>query len=208
MPPPPRKRSATTDGDHRRGPRRRGRALEHAILKAALDELTETGYAGLTMERVAARARTGKAALYRRWPSRAELVVDAWRALRDSGPEPPDTGSLRTDVIAVLRSLADHMEGPNGDILRGLLTEMVRDREFARVVRERALASGPEALQRALLRAVERGEIQPWVPASRRAAVALELLRSHYLLYGTPVADQVLTEIVDDVYLPLLRAPR
>ncbi|NGO69757.1 TetR/AcrR family transcriptional regulator [Streptomyces boncukensis] len=208
MPPIPQDPPVPADSDHRRGPRRRGRTLENAILAAALDELAETGYAGLTMERVAARARTGKAALYRRWPDRAELVVDAWKALRHSAPEPPDTGCLRTDVIAVLRSQADNMAGPHGDIFRGLLSEIVRDPEFARVVRERAHATGPKAIQRALRRAVERGEIEPWIPGSRRANVAIELLLSHYLLHGAPIADSVLTGLVDEVYLPLVLAPR
>ena len=65
--------------DHRKGPRRRGEALFQAIYDATLAELVASGYAGMAMERVAARARTSKASLYRRWPSRAELVADAIR---------------------------------------------------------------------------------------------------------------------------------
>ncbi|MFG3257533.1 TetR/AcrR family transcriptional regulator [Streptomyces sp. NPDC048172] len=195
-------------GDHRRGPRRRGATLESAILNAALEELAEVGYAGLTMERVASRARTGKAALYRRWSSRAELAVDAWAALRSREADPPDTGDLRGDVVAVLRHLSESMAGTHGDILRGLLTEIVRDPEFARTVRERTSTLGPGAIQCALGRAAERGEIQSWVLTSRRATVAVELLRSHYLLHGTPVPDDVIAEIVDEVYLPLLLAPK
>ncbi|MDJ1134289.1 TetR/AcrR family transcriptional regulator [Streptomyces iconiensis] len=194
-------------GDHRKGPRRRGEKLENAILAAALDELSEVGYAGLTMERVATRARTGKAVLYRRWPSRAELVIDAWTALRHRDVDLPDTGDLRTDIIAVMRHLSDSMAGPHGDMFRGLLTEIVRDPEFARLVRERVHTVGPGAVQRALQRAVERGEIESWIPSSRRATVAVDLLRNHYLLHGAPIPDSVVIGIVDDVYLPLLLAP-
>ncbi|GAA2070991.1 TetR/AcrR family transcriptional regulator [Streptomyces albiaxialis] len=208
MPPPPEgPHRAAPAGDHRKGPRRRGEALEHAILAAALEELAEVGYAGLTMERVALRARTGKAALYRRWPGRAELAVDAWAALRNRDTELPDTGSLRTDVLAVLRHMADSLTGPHGHIFRGLLSEVARNPDFARLLRERAHSVGPGALQRVLRRAAERGEIQPWILTSRRATVAGDLLRDHYLLYGAPIPDSVVTEIVDEVCLPLLLAP-
>ncbi|WP_406406493.1 TetR/AcrR family transcriptional regulator [Streptomyces halstedii] len=196
-----------TAGDHRRNPRRRGEELERAILTATLEELAEVGYAGLTMERVAVRARTGKATLYRRWPSRAELVVDACASHRLSDTELPDTGALRTDVIAALRQLSAKLATSHGDILRGLLTEVMHDPEFARLVRERVHTAGPGPIQGVLWRAVARGEIGPWVPASRRATVAVDLLRNHYLLHGAPIPEDVVTEIVDDVYLPLLLAP-
>ncbi len=194
--------------DHRRNPRRRGEALERAILRATLEELAEVGYAGLTMERVAARARTGKAALYRRWPGRAELVVDACAAHHLSDTDLPDTGALRTDVLAVLRQLSAKLTASHGDILRGLLTEIAHDPEFARLVRERVQTAGPGRILTILSRAVARGEIEPWVLTSRRATVAVDLLREHYLLWGAPIPPDVITEIVDDVYLPLLLAPR
>ncbi|MFD7919974.1 TetR/AcrR family transcriptional regulator [Streptomyces sp. NPDC059740] len=195
-------------GDHRRNPRRRGEELENAILTAALEELAEVGYAGLTMERVAVRARTGKAALYRRWPGRAELVVDACAAHRLSEGDLPDTGALRTDVLALLRQLSARLAASQGDILRGLLTEVMHDPEFARLVRERVHTAGPGSIQVVLRRAVARGEIAPWVPASRRATVAIDLLRNHYLLHGAPIPEDVISEIMDEVYLPLLLAPR
>ncbi len=158
------------------------------------------------MERVAVRARTGKAALYRRWPGRAELVVHACAAYGLSDADLPDTGALRTDVIAALRQLSARLAAWHGGILRGLLTEVMHDPEFARLVRERVHTAGPGAIQGILLRAVARGEIEPWVPASRRATVAVDLLRNHYLLHGA-IPEDVITEIVDDVYLPLLLAP-
>ncbi|WP_241968044.1 TetR/AcrR family transcriptional regulator [Streptomyces sp. ICBB 8177] len=182
--------------------------MERAILAAALEELTEAGYAGLTMDRVAARAGTGKAALYRRWPSRAELIVDACAARRFSSADVPDSGALRTDVIAALRQLSDWLGTSHGDVLRGLLTEIVHDPELARLVRERLRTAGPGPIQGVLRRAVDRGEIQPWILTSRRATVAVDLLRNHFLLYGAPIPQDVVTEIVDDVYLPLLLAPR
>jgi AcrR family transcriptional regulator len=190
--------------DHRKGPRRRGEELESAILTAALDELTETGYAALTMDKVAARARTSKAALYRRWSGRAELVIDACRMHGVSDVHLPDTGELRADVISLLRQMSAKMSSPLGGILRGLLAEMTRDEEFARLIRERIHTAGPAAISTILTRAVERGEVDRRILASRRAMVATDLLRNHFLLYGAPIGDDVILDIVDEVYLPLV----
>ena len=90
--------------------RRRGEALESALLDAAWDELQQAGYAGLTFEAVAERAGTSRAVLYRRWRNRADLVVAAMRRHRPmlSG-EIPDTGSLRDDVLTVLRRMSGRL---------------------------------------------------------------------------------------------------
>ncbi|MFH8591728.1 TetR/AcrR family transcriptional regulator [Streptomyces rimosus] len=176
-------------------------------MTAALEELTEVGYAALTMERVAARARTSKAALYRRWTGRAELVLDACKVRGFSDLDLADTGTLRGDVIALLRQMSAKMATPIGGILRGLLGEMTRDPEFARLIRERIHTVGPVGIRGILQRAVERGEVQPWVLDSRRATVATDLLRNEFLLFGAPVEDETVIEIVDDVYLPLVLAP-
>ncbi|MEV5279525.1 MULTISPECIES: TetR/AcrR family transcriptional regulator [unclassified Streptomyces] len=199
--------AAEPAADHRKGPRRRGGELEIAILAATLDELTEVGYPALTMDRVAARARTGKAAVYRRWSSRAELVVDACKLRGFADVSIPDTGTLRTDVIALLRQMSAKMDSPLGGILRGLLAEMARDAELAGLIREHIHKAGPQTIQTILERAVERGEVQAWVLGSRRASVATDLLRNEFLLFGAPVDDEVITEIVDDVYLPLVLNP-
>ncbi|WP_277033396.1 TetR/AcrR family transcriptional regulator [Actinacidiphila oryziradicis] len=181
--------------------------MENAILTAALEELTEVGYAALTMERVATRARTSKAALYRRWPGRAELVVDACKLRSISDVDLPDTGALRTDVMALLRQISAKMASPLGSILRGLLAEMTRDPEFARLIRERVHTLGPATIHVILERAVERGEVEHRILDSRRATVATDLLRNQFLLFGAPVEDEIIRDIVDDVYLPLVLSP-
>ncbi|MFI1918095.1 TetR/AcrR family transcriptional regulator [Nocardia sp. NPDC020380] len=190
--------------DHRKGPRRRGEQLEQAILTATLEELADGGYSALTMERVAIRARTSKAVLYRRWPGRAELVMDACKLNGVSDVDIPDTGSLRTDVIALLRQLSAKMATPLGGIIRGLIAETARDPEFARLVRER-VHIGPAAIDTILERAVTRGDVEPAILTSRRATVATDLLRNQFLLFGAPIDDAIILEIVDDVYLPLVQ---
>ncbi|MFE7118145.1 TetR/AcrR family transcriptional regulator [Streptomyces sp. NPDC057654] len=199
--------AAESAPDHRKGPRRRGQELEHAILKATLEELVEAGYAGMTMERVAARARTSKAALYRRWPGRPELVMDAVQKFGISQMTVPDTGTLRTDVIEVLRQMAAKMCTPFGGVMRGLLAEAAREPEFAKLIRERVHPAGPAVLRTVLERAAEAGEVEPWVLASRRVTVATDLLRNEFLLFGAPIEEETITDIVDEVYLPLILSP-
>src|SRR5438874_612246 len=108
-------RLTTAPSDHRRLPRRRDRALIDAIHAATLAELADTGYMGLSIERVAKRARTSKAAIYRRWPARADLVAAAIGAVGERDHDAiPDTGDIRTDLFAVLRAAADRLVGPFG----------------------------------------------------------------------------------------------
>ncbi|MDN5917561.1 MAG: TetR/AcrR family transcriptional regulator [Pseudonocardia sp.] len=199
--------AAASGHDHRKGPRRRGEVLENAILSATVEELAEVGYAALTMERVASRARTSKAALYRRWPGRAELVMEACRERGIADDDVPDTGSLRSDVIDLLRLISATMATSVGGIMRGLLAEMTRDPEFAALIRDRVHHVGPATIRTVLERAVERGEVEREVLGSRRAAVATDLLRNEFLLFGAPIDDATIVDIVDDVYLPLIRRP-
>ncbi|AQZ62083.1 transcriptional regulator, TetR family [[Actinomadura] parvosata subsp. kistnae] len=182
------------------GMRRRGQELEQAILKAAQDELLESGYAGLTMERVAKRAGTNKNALYRRWPHRAALGVAAYAELAATRTVIPDTGSLRGDVLALLRAANDHWSSPLGEILRGLLSAAGDDPELLSVLHARVSGgdSGAGMWQAVLRRAGI--EVTP-----RVATVAMGLLRNEFVTRGTPhVPDDVLVEIVDEVYLPLV----
>src|SRR4051795_887806 len=95
--------------------RRRGPALLGAIHTAVLDELADFGYAGLSIERVAERARTGKASIYRRWPTRLDLVLDTLdHTLPDPG-EVSDSGDVRSDLLAVLLRIANVMRSRQGD---------------------------------------------------------------------------------------------
>src|SRR3954469_15888522 len=104
-------------------PRRRGAVLERAILDAALEQLSTVGWNGLTMEGVAARARTGKAAVYRRWPSKADLVADVLRAGLPPLGEIPDHGSIREDLVVLCRGMRDAMRSRAGTALRSVLHE-------------------------------------------------------------------------------------
>lgn len=193
--------------DHRRRPRRRGAALDEAIFQAVLDELAEVGYARLTMEGVAQRARAGKASLYRRWPTRIELVMDAVYSRLPDPAAPPDTGSLRGDLLALLRANAEALAGPAGEALRGLLSEALADSEVIARVRRNSQGATLRIMREILRRAADRGEIDAAAVTDRRLETGHALLRYHFLFNGTPIPDQVITGIVDEVLLPLFRSP-
>jgi AcrR family transcriptional regulator len=188
--------------------RRRGSKLEAALLQAAWDELTEVGYAAFTMEGVAVRAKTSRAVLYRRWPNRPELVVAALQHHIGSDPfQVPDTGSLRDDLLAVLRHLSTDV-----DDLVGVLSFLIAD-SFNEVgmsladLRERALAgtaTGGTAL--VIERAIARGEIDRARLSPRVRSLPVDLVRHDLIMNQARVPEATLVEIVDRIFLPLVRS--
>ncbi|MCP3802416.1 TetR/AcrR family transcriptional regulator [Allokutzneria sp. A3M-2-11 16] len=191
-------------GDHRSNPRRRGDVLLNAIFEATLAELAESGYANLTMERIAERARTSKASLYRRWPSRADLVAAAAGHALPADDELPDTGDLRRDVLTLLRMIADRFDGPLGAAARGLLAETLHHPELGRELRSRTTSNRERMMRGVLDKAVERGEITPEALTPRVVMAGPSLLQLHFLQYGAPVPDEVIEQITDEVVLPLV----
>ncbi|MFE1268069.1 TetR/AcrR family transcriptional regulator [Streptomyces sp. NPDC058758] len=184
--------------------RRRGAALEDAILDAAARELVESGFAGMTMDKVAARAGTNKNALYRRWPHRLALGTAAYKRLATAAPV-PDTGTLRGDVLELLRRANRHWSSPLGAVLRELLAAAGGAAEFLASLQEQSGDAAAPWLT-VLGRAVARGEAAPEALHPRVATVAVVLLRDEFVVRGVPSApDDVLVEIVDEVYLPLVR---
>jgi AcrR family transcriptional regulator len=186
--------------------RRRGEALENALLDAAWAELQATGYAGLTIEAVADRAGTSRAVVYRRWRNRADLVISAMRRHRPmlSG-EIPDTGTLRGDVLAVLRRMSARLAEIGPETVYGLLGDYLSDPEFfSRSVNQVLHISG-DVMTTILKRAADRGEARADVEP-RIATLPTDLFRNELFMSRTPPSERVLAEIVDNVFLPLVRA--
>jgi AcrR family transcriptional regulator len=179
--------------DHRTRPRRRGDALNSAIFKATLDELAEVGYARLTMERVAARAGASKASVYRRWPTRMELALDAVHRL---APDP-----------AFMRSAADLLAGPAGEALRGLLGDALADPSRTLELRKHSRGTGHRVMQGIVNRAVARGEISSTAVTPLRIDVAQAMLREQFLFHGLPIPDAAIEAIVDELVVPLFQRP-
>ncbi|NKY25014.1 TetR/AcrR family transcriptional regulator [Nocardia gamkensis] len=185
--------------------RRRGPALEEAILRSAVAELVESGYAALTMDKVAARAGTNKNAIYRRWPNRLALGIAAYRQLARTTP-PPDTGNLREDALELLRRVNRHWSSPSGAILRELIAASGGASELLAQLPDQSGDAAAAPWLTLLGRAVARGEAAPEALHPRVATVALVLLRNEFVVRGAPTApDDVLVDIVDEVYLPLIR---
>jgi AcrR family transcriptional regulator len=187
-------------------PRRRGEQLEQAILDAAWAELNEVGYAGVTIEAVAARAGTSKPVIYRRWANRAELVLAAWGRQSPMRPDVQDTGSLRGDLVALLLAIAHRADRMMGSMIAGVMGETFRHPEVAALLQERLKAPPlAKAIQGIVDRAVARGELAPVTVSPRAGRVPLDLIRNESMICRTPIPDSTVHEIVDEVYLPLLR---
>lgn len=183
-----------------------GEALEQAILTATVEELTEVGYSALTVDRVAARAKTSKAAIYRRWPGLPQLVIEACARHQMTDIEVPDTGAYRTDVLAVLREMAARITGPFGSAIRTMVSEIARSPEFASLATSQ-LDVAQQIMTTLLERGIERGEIDPEVRGTRRVTVATDLIIKHLLMTPNPDVDAVVVDVVDNIHLPLVLSP-
>ena len=185
--------------------RRRGQILEHAIFDAVLDQLQTVGYTGLTMEGVAACAHTGKAALYRRWPRKEDLVVDALDHALPSIADLPDHGSVRDDLLDLLRQMTAMVNSATGCALQCLLAEIDRDHPFTRLLHERVFAPRKHTFLTVLQRAAARGQVRADAASPLVAEVGPAMVAQRFLADGAPVPDHYVVSVVDDVVMPLLR---
>jgi AcrR family transcriptional regulator len=195
--------AAPADERASRRSRRGGRALTCAILEATIAEVDRIGYANLNVERIAELASASKASLYRRWPGKFELVLDA---IYHAFPDPTtlaDTGALRSDLLAMLRSAADQLAGPAGHAIRGIVADVLRDPGRAAQFRAHTRGNSRQALRQIVARAAARGELDPESITPRQLEAGLSLMRFHFLTNDGPIPDGVLVEIVDEIILPL-----
>lgn len=186
--------------------RRRGKALDEALLAAAWDELVEHGYGRLTYEGVARRAGTSRPVVYRRWPTKQDLVVAVVRNLRSGEPPVrPDTGALRGDVIAAMSEMSRRRSGLV-TVMSLRLAEYFEETgtSFADL-RALMLEGAHDVFAEILERAVARGEADPARITPRIAALPFDLLRHELFMTLKPVPRKVIEEIVDTIFLPLVR---
>jgi AcrR family transcriptional regulator len=187
--------------------RRRGAELEHALLNSAWEELVDVGFAKLTMESVADRARTGIAVLYRRWPNKNDLVLATIRHYGQTHPVViPDTGSLREDMLALLGSMnAGRMELATivGATFAGLYDSAgLTPEEVRRSVR----GDGPYWTDEVFRRAHDRGEIDLARIPQDVLVLPFQLVRHDVLMTLQPVPPERIRSIVDDIFWPLATA--
>jgi AcrR family transcriptional regulator len=185
------------DRPHRGRPRDEG--CDRAIETAALDLMVEQGFGGLTMEGVAARAGVAKTTVYRRWDSKAALVIDAFlRGGRDPQVA-PDTGSLRGDLLEMLRGFL-HMVQTRGELVQALLAEQRRHPELAEAFRTTFLNQKKAAVREVLARGVARGEIAPDADLGLLADVGAALIWYRVSISDGPLDDDLPERIVEQFF--------
>jgi AcrR family transcriptional regulator len=141
--------------------RRRGPALEQPIYAAVLAELADRGFAQMSLERVAARAGTGKSAIYRRWDNKLELVVDTLAQVITDPVPVGSSGSLREDLLTFLRKMAKQLDGPAGTAIRANIGEVFKEPELRAALLQRVIEPMQRILRELVAAAVSRGEARP-----------------------------------------------
>jgi AcrR family transcriptional regulator len=191
----------SADAEAPRRGRPRSEKARVAILEAAAELLLDRGLSAVSMDAVAERAGVSKATIYRWWPTKETLALDAlfneWAA---ATPATRDTGSLRGDLLALLRPWA-RLAGsrPYGRVIAGLITEAQTNPEFGAEYRSRFVEPRRGQAREVFRRSVERGEI----PADTKIEVAIDLLYGplyHRLLHGhAPLSDRFVRDVVNTV---------
>jgi AcrR family transcriptional regulator len=194
-----------TPGNDGKQARRRGTELESAILDAAWEQLTAEGYEHFTVDTVAARARTSKPVLYRRWKTREDLLRAAVRHRGAADPPAiPDTGTLRGDLLALL-ACANTDRNPMAALVSSMLGSYYnRTGPTPAELREMFLGQRGSAVEQVLNRAVERGEADQDRLTPRIIDLPFDLFRHEMMMTLKPVPDHVLRQIVDDIFIPLV----
>lgn len=190
----------------RRPGRPRSEDREQAILEAALELVMEVGYDGVSMDALADRARASKATIYRHWSGKAEVVAAAVRCRAESmSEEPPDTGSVRGDLLALLTHSCETLSSSDGALMASVLWAMRSDPELAGLMRAQMVEGKREVIEAVVSRAKDRGECAPDTDPSVAGEVMPAMVLSRLLVTGEPLDDAFCTHLVDDVLLPLLR---
>jgi len=185
--------------------RRRGLVLEHALYEATLAELTEVGYGGLTMEGIAARAQTGKAALYRRWCSKHDLVHAALVYALPPLPELRSGRSARENLLTMLTSHRDLLAGKTGFPGMDIIGQLVHEPELRAILADAVVAPRLIILESILRAAVEEGDIDPATLTPLTARIGPALINQYFLLTGEPPNRRELALVVDTVIPPRQR---
>ncbi len=187
--------------------RPRNPEADRAILKATFDLMAEQGVGRLSMEGVAARAGVGKSTIYRRWPSKAALVKDAVILFTRQKVPYPDTGTLRDDLVTLLRTIITvYTTTVAGRILPDLLGETVRNPELAQALNEFWL-SRRKVMFEVLERGAARGEITRDIDHELVNELILGPIYHRFLVSRLPLTPDRADYVVDHVLNLLKRAP-
>jgi AcrR family transcriptional regulator len=191
--------AAGSEVELQRGPGRpRSTEVDLAIRQAVVDLLAEESYDALSIEAVAARAGCGKAAIYRRWPSKSALVVDTIAACKREGFQLPDTGSTREDLLVYVRSMVRYLRTSDvGRLMPALVAELARNEELAETFRAGFIRPRRAMVRETLGRGVARGELRADVDLDVMADVLSSAIQHRLLITGQEIDDDLPERLVD-----------
>ena len=185
--------------------RKRDLTRDSEILDATLEVLAETGYDGMTIDMVAARAKAGKATVYRRWASKGELVIDAVACMKSADidfDKLPDTGTLRGDLVAMIKPHSIEDGAKKLQVMAGLMSLMSRQPELADAARAAIIGPRVKVNGIFLRRAIERREIPADVDVELLSQVGGAMATHRTLMLGLPVDREFVLSIIDGMILP------
>lgn len=185
--------------------RKRDHTRDPEILDATLEILSESGYDAMTIDMVAARAKAGKATVYRRWSSKEELVIDAVACMKSRDLDLdalPDTGTLRGDLVAMVKSPTIRESEQKLRIMSGIAAMIARSPELAETVRETLFGPRIAANRVIFQRAIDRGEIPADSDIDTLCVIGSAMVTHRVLVLGLPTNREYMIGIIDRVILP------
>lgn len=177
--------------------RRRSDRAHRAILQATGEVLSEVGYRAMTIEAIAARAGVGKKTIYRWWPSKAALALEALTTYTEAHAPFPDTGSLREDLLAYFEQTFAGLRGKAATVLSGLAAEAQLDPAFAREFQRVFIVPRKQGLVALLQRGVQRGELAPETKLDVLADLMYGAKWYRFLLYPAPLDEAFARDMVE-----------
>jgi len=177
--------------------------VEAELLAVTLELLQEHGYDRLTLDAVATTARASKATLYRRWPTKAELVLAAFVEGTRQVAVDPDTGTLRGDLLRLGEQICAHVS-THASTIRAVLVEVSRSAELDAMMQEQFLAQRKALMSHVLARAVDRGEIDASAITEDLWDVLPGYLIYRSILTGRAPSSRTVQDLVDNVLIPSL----
>jgi AcrR family transcriptional regulator len=196
-----------------RAGRKRDHSRDSVILEATLLVLADTGYDGLTIDKVAARAGAARATVYRRWPTKADLVLAAVEQLSGGDVDLdalPDTGSLRDDMAAMILTETEEEQQFRTTVMTGLLSLSFTDEpRLAEAATGAGVGPWIEAIEVLMRRAVERGEF-PVADVGDIGVLAqvVPMLCIARAMQHQPITREFSLAMIDQVIIPALRGHR
>jgi AcrR family transcriptional regulator len=175
-----------------------------AVSESVFALLAEVGYDRMTMDAVAARAHVSKATIYRTWKDKPALVAEALAFHFQDTPTPPDTGSLRGDLIALMTSACQICNSLDGEVVAGVMTAAARNPVLANTLHEFMYEKKHVVHEAVVGRAIQRGELDEGTNPDLLHEVLHAMVLARRLECSGPLDDNFIQHIVDDVLVPVL----